>query len=150
MQLHDISRPDIKKGKKRLGKGHGSGQGKQAGKGHKGQKARSGGNVVPWFEGGQMPIFRRLPKRGFTNIFRQEYRIINLERLADLSETEYDIKKLETMGLIGKSSSNENAPVKVLASGSAEFKKAITIKVNAFSKKAKEIIESNGGKAEVV
>jgi len=150
MELQKIVRPRIKKGKKRLGKGHGTGQGTQAGKGHKGQKARAGGNVPAWFEGGQMPLQRRLPKRGFTNAFRKAYRIIKLEQLQNISETVFDVQKLEELGLIKKAIKNNYIPVKVLANDSENFNKKIVIKVNAFSGKAKEVIEKNGGKAEVV
>lgn len=150
MVLHSIKRPSIKKGKRRLGKGEGSGLGKQSGKGHKGQKSRSGGKVPLWFEGGQMPIQRRLPKRGFNNINRQEYRIVNLERIAALEVEEIDVAFLETNGIIKKCSSKRYVPVKVLAKLDSEFSKKITIKANAFSKKAKELIEASGGKAEVM
>ena len=150
MLLHSIKRPTIKKGKKRLGKGEGSGTGKQAGKGHKGQKARAGGKIPDWFEGGQMPIQRRLPKRGFKNFNRQEFRIVNLNNLAVIEEAEIDVELMETKGLIKKCSSKRYVPVKVLANLDTEFSKKITIKANAFSQKAIEIIEANGGKAEVM
>ncbi len=150
MQLHSIKRPVIKKGKKRLGKGEGSGTGKQAGRGHKGQKARAGGNIPAWFEGGQMPIQRRLPKRGFKNFNRIEYRIVNLNSLVVIEESEIDVVMMETKGLIKKCSSKKYVPVKILANLDAEFNKKVTIKADAFSKKAKEIIEANGGKAEVM
>ena len=150
MKLHNIERPQNIKNKKRLGKGEGSGFGKQAGKGHKGQKSRSGGNIPAWFEGGQMPLQRRVPKRGFTNIFRKEFRIVNLKALQKLEGTNFDITKLEELNLIRKARANEKAPVKILADGAEEFNKKINIKANAFSKAAKEIIEKVGGKAEVV
>lgn len=150
MLLHEIKRPDIKKKKKRLGKGQGSGTGKTSGHGHKGQKSRSGGNIPAWFEGGQMPLQRRLPKRGFKNPFRKEYRIVNLHTLQKMDETEFDITKLEKLDLIRKLRKNEVAPVKILADKKEEFNKAITVKANAFSKAAKETIEKFGGKAEVI
>ncbi|MBW6516804.1 MAG: 50S ribosomal protein L15 [Candidatus Cloacimonetes bacterium] len=150
MLLHSIKRPTIKKGKKRLGKGEGSGTGKQAGKGHKGQKSRAGGNIPAWFEGGQMPIQRRLPKRGFKNFNRQEYRIVNLNSLVVIEENEIDVALMETKGLIKRCTSKRYIPVKILANLDSEFSKKMTIKANAFSKKAKEIIEANGGKAEVM
>lgn len=150
MNLHNIERPAIKKSKKRLGKGEGSGHGKTAGKGHKGQKSRSGGSIPAWFEGGQMPLQRRLPKRGFTNIHRKNVRILNLGKLQELDETEFDIAKLEAMNLIKKPRANEDSPVKVLAKDVENFNKKITIKVNAFSKTAKELIEKFGGSAEVI
>ena len=150
MKLHEIKRPKIRKHKKRLGKGEGSGFGKQAGKGHKGQKSRSGGNIPLWFEGGQMPLQRRLPKRGFTNIFRKQVRVVNLAALQNIDKTEIDIKLLEDLNLIRKPRAKEAAPVKILAKVGDGFDKKITIKANSFSAAAKEIIEKNGGKAEVI
>ncbi len=150
MKLHEIRRPKIKKHKKRLGKGEGSGFGKQAGKGHKGQKSRSGGNVPLWFEGGQMPLQRRLPKRGFTNIFRKQVRVVNLGTLQNIDEKEINIEMLENLNLIRKPRAKEKAPVKILAKAGDVFDKKITIKANAFSAAAKKIIEKNGGKAEVI
>jgi large subunit ribosomal protein L15 len=150
MGLHDIERPLIKKKRKRLGKGEGSGYGAQSGKGHKGQKARAGGNVPDWFEGGQMPIQRRLPKRGFKNVNTVVYRIVNLEQLGSINETEIDIEKMEMLGLIRKCRFNKYTPVKVLARVSDTFDKKIVVKADAFSKKALELIEANGGKAEVM
>ena len=150
LTLSNLGRPAGRKNKKRLGKGQGTGQGHQAGRGHKGKKARAGGNVSPAFEGGQMPIYRRLPKRGFKNIFRVGYRSLNLSRLVGLEETEFDITKLEVMGLIPSKGQKAKAPVKILAGTTEEFTKTVYIKANAFSKNAKEMIEKNGGKAEVV
>jgi large subunit ribosomal protein L15 len=149
MLLHEMKRPDIRKNKTRLGKGQGSGTGKTAGKGHKGQKSRSGGNIPVWFEVGQMPIHRRLPKKGFKNPFRVEYRILNLENLIDIEGTDFDIPKLEELGLIKRVGKNKKSPVKILAKVE-EFTKKVNIKANAFSKRAKELIEKNGGKAEEV
>jgi large subunit ribosomal protein L15 len=150
MYLHKIERPKINKNKKRLGKGHGTGQGKTSGKGHKGQKSRSGGKIPAWFEGGQMPLQRRLPKRGFTNIFKKKFRIVNLGKLVNFEETEFDIVKLEKLNLVRKLRANEKAPVKILAKDIDGFDKKLIIKANAFSKTAKEIIEKFGGKAEVI
>lgn len=150
LTLNNLGRPAGRKNKKRLGKGQGSGWGTQAGRGHKGKKARSGGNVPAYFEGGQMPIYRRLPKRGFKNIFRVDYRILNLDRLQEIEETEFDIAKLELLGLIPSKGQKAKAPVKILAGTTEEFTKAVNIKANAFSKQAIAIIEKNGGKAEVV
>ncbi len=151
LKLHNLGKPAGRKARKRLGKGEGSGWGSQAGRGHKGKKARAGGNVPIWFEGGQMPMQRRLPKRGFKNIFRVEYRILNLRNLIGLSETDYDIAKLEMMGLIPSKGQKGKNPVKVLASlDEQEFTQKINIQANAFSRRAKELIEANGGKAEVV
>ncbi|MDD3534561.1 MAG: 50S ribosomal protein L15 [Candidatus Cloacimonetes bacterium] len=150
LTLSNLGKPAGRKNKKRLGKGQGSGWGHQAGRGHKGKKARSGGNVPAGFEGGQMPIYRRLPKRGFKNIFRVEYRTLNLARLMPLEETEFDIAKLEALGLIPTKGQKANAPVKILAGTTEEFTKTVQIKANAFSKNAIDLIEKNGGKAEVV
>lgn len=150
LTLHNLGKPAGRKAKKRLGKGQGSGWGHQAGRGHKGRKARSGGTVPAWFEGGQMPMQRRLPKRGFKNIFRVSYRVLNLSRLIGLEEVEFDIAKLEMMGLVPSKGQKGKAPVKVLASLTEEFNQKVNIKANAFSKRAKEIIEAAGGKAEVV
>ena len=150
LTLSNLGRPAGKKDKKRVGKGQGSGWGHQAGRGHKGKKARAGGNVPPRFEGGQMPLNRRLPKRGFKNIFRENYRILNLYRLQNLELTELDIPAMEKMGLIPTKGKKAKAPVKVLAGVKDEFTKTVTIKANAFSQRAKELIEKNGGKAEVM
>ena len=139
-----------KKRKKRVGRGIGSGRGKTSTKGHKGQRSRSGYRFRPGFEGGQNPLHRRLPKRGFKNIFRVGYRSLNLSRLVGLEENEFDIAKLEAMGLIPSKGQKAKAPVKVLAGTTEEFTKAVHIKANAFSKNAKALIEKNGGKAEVV
>ena len=107
-----MKRPKIKH-KKRLGKGEGSGFGKQAGKGHKGQKSRSGGNIPLWFEGGQMPLQRRVPKRGFTNIFKKHFRIVNLETLQQFDDTDFDIEKIESLNLVRKLRARETAPIKI-------------------------------------
>ena len=150
LTLHNLGKPAGRKNKKRLGKGQGSGHGHQAGRGHKGTKARAGGTVPAAFEGGQMPIHRRLPKRGFKNIFKVTYRTLNLNRLMTVEESEFDIAKLEAMGFIPSKGQKAKSPVKVLAALNEEFTKAVHIKANAFSKRAKEIIEKSGGKAEVV
>ncbi|MGN0241392.1 MAG: 50S ribosomal protein L15 [Candidatus Weimeria sp.] len=129
----------------RRGRGHGSGNGKTAGKGQKGQKARSGGGVRLGFEGGQMPLFRRLPKRGFTNINTKEIVAINLsalERFEDGSDVTVDT--LLENGVIKKAADG----VKILGNG--ELTKKLNVKVNAYSKSAKEKIEALGGKAEVI
>jgi len=149
--LHQMERPEgIKKGKKRLGKGQGTGQGQQAGKGHKGTKARSGGRVPRYFEGGQMPLQRRVPKRGFKNIFSKEFRIVNLYQLQDLSIETIDVQIMEEKAIIRSQGRYKNMPVKILADGATDFNKKLNIKANAFSSSAKEIIEKNGGKAEVI
>ena len=130
----------------RRGRGHGSGNGKTAGKGHKGQKARSGGGVRPGFEGGQLPLFRRLSKRGFNNYeFRTVYSTVNVSDLNRFEDgTVVDIALLKEVGLIKK----ELDGVKVLGSG--ELTKKLTVKANKFSASAFEQIEKLGGKAEVI
>lgn len=132
---------------KRLGRGIGSGLGKTSGKGHKGQWARSGGGVRPGFEGGQMPLARRIPKRGFNNHFRKEYVIVNLSDLASLpANTVVDYGVVFEKGL-AKEVKN-NAGLKVLGNG--ELKVKLTVKAAKFSASAKEAIEKAGGTAEIV
>ncbi|HDL17665.1 MAG TPA: 50S ribosomal protein L15 [Bacteroidetes bacterium] len=134
-----------RKKEKRLGRGPGSGWGKTAGKGANGQRSRSGSKRRAWFEGGQMPIQRRLPKRGFTNIFRKEYQPVNLKDLAgvgDLDSINPDI--LYEKGLVSK----KRMPIKILGDG--EWRKSIEIEAHAFSKSAVEKIEAAGGKAIVI
>lgn len=145
MKLHELSpAPGSKKVRKRIGRGAGSGTGKTAGKGHKGQNARSGGGVRPGFEGGQMPLQRRVPKRGFNNIFATKYAIVNvgdLDRFEDGSEVGAAL--LKSVGLIKK----EYDGLKILGNG--ELKKKLTVVATKFSASAKEKIENLGGKAEV-
>jgi large subunit ribosomal protein L15 len=131
--------------KKRVGRGVGSGMGKTATRGHKGQNARSGGGVRPAFEGGQTPLFKRLPKRGFTNVSRKEYAVVNLGdiNLKFEAGTTVDVVALKNAGLVKK----EYEGVKVLGNG--EFTKALTIKAAKFSKTALEKISQAGGTAEV-
>lgn len=147
MKLHELSpAAGSKKAVKRIGRGAGSGQGKTAGKGHKGAKARSGYSRQAGFEGGQMPLQRRLPKRGFNNIFRTEYAVVNLSSLEERFESGavVDAESLKACGLIKK----ELDGVKVLGKG--EITKALTVKVAAISESAKAKIEAAGGKAEVL
>ena len=134
------------KRRKRLGCGPGSGKGKTCGKGHKGQNARSGGGVRPGFEGGQLPLFRRLPKRGFTNAkFKTTYATINLSDLNNFENgAEITPELLKDMGIL----KSQLDGVKVLGNGNLE--KKLTVKANKFSKTAKEAIEKLGGKAEVI
>ena len=130
---------------KRVGRGIGSGTGKTSGKGHKGQNARSGGGVRPGFEGGQMPLYRRLPKRGFTNIFAKQYVTINVEDLEKFEDgTEVTAQLLKESGVVSKTLDG----IKVLGRG--ELTKKLTVKVAKFSESAKEKIEKAGGKAEVM
>ena len=147
MKLHELSPADgSRKAVKRVGRGPASGQGKTAGKGHKGQKARAGRGMRPGFEGGQMPLQRRLPKRGFVNIFGKECAVVNLSSLENKFEdgAVIDIDALKAAGLVTKTLDG----VKVLARG--ELTKKFTVKVNAFSDAAKAKIEAAGGKAEVI
>lgn len=146
MKLHELSPvPGSNKKAFRVGRGAGSGNGKTAGKGHKGQNARSGGGVRPGFEGGQMPLMRRIPKRGFVNIFATKYATINV---GDLNRFEdgavVDEKALVEAGMIKKTLDG----IKVLGNG--ELTKKLTVNVAAFSKSAKQKIEEAGGKAEVI
>lgn len=130
---------------KRVGRGVGSGSGKTAGKGHKGQKARSGGVKGAGFEGGQMPLQRRIPKRGFTNIFRKEYSVVNLQDLATMSGTDpITPEALMQKGLI----KDMKTGVKVLGTGDLKVK--LTVRAHKFSKSAVEKIQAAGGKAEVI
>jgi len=133
------------KRKKRVGRGPGSGHGKTSTRGHKGQMSRSGAKKRPWFEGGQMPLQRRVPKRGFTNIFKKEYQIVNMSSLSKCKKEEpITPEVLKNLGLIKKG----KEPVKILGEG--ELSSPLTVFANAFSKKAKEKIEASGGKAEVL
>ena len=129
--------------RKRIGRGMGSGMGKTATRGHKGQGSRSGSRLMRGFEGGQMPLHRRLPKRGFTNIFKKEYAIVNLDRIAALGESSVTLELLRKAGLAGK-----HDLVKVLGDG--ELKAAVTVQAHRFSKSAQEKISKAGGKAEIV
>lgn len=144
MELNSL-RPALgsTKNRKRIGRGIGSGHGKTATKGHKGQKARSGGSIKPGFEGGQMPLQRRLPKRGFRPLDRNEYVLVNLQQL-DVFEAGscVDREAMNAKGLLKKS----NLPVKVLANG--DITKALTVKADKFSKSAIEKIQAVGGKIE--
>ncbi|MGI6213549.1 MAG: 50S ribosomal protein L15 [Christensenellales bacterium] len=146
MKIHSLSpAPGAVKDKKRKGRGIGSGLGKTAGKGHKGQNARSGGGVRPGFEGGQMPLVRRLPKRGFTNIFKAEYSICNVSALEKFEDgAVIDAQTLKDNGIIGKI---EPYGLKVLGEGT--LTKKLTVKAKKFTKTAIEKIEAAGGKAEV-
>ena len=129
--------------RKRVGRGMGSGMGKTSTRGHKGQGSRSGSRLLRGFEGGQMPLHRRLPKRGFTNIFRTEYRIVNLDRLVELGENNITFQLLIQKGMAGK-----NDLVKVLGDG--ELKSAISVQAHKFSRSAQEKIAKAGGKVEVI
>ena len=146
MKLHELSpAPGSVREVKRIGRGHGSGQGKTAGKGHKGQKARAGRGMRPGFEGGQMPLQRRIPKRGFVNIFATNYAIVNVAALNKFEDgAVVDTKALQDAGII----KNAKDGVKVLGNG--ELTKKLTVQVAAYSESAKAKIEAAGGKAEVI
>ncbi|MCM3612578.1 MULTISPECIES: 50S ribosomal protein L15 [Planomicrobium] len=146
MKLHELKPAEgSRSSRKRIGRGIGSGTGKTAGKGHKGQNARSGGGVRPGFEGGQNPLFRRLPKRGFTNINRKDYAVVNLDVLNRFDEgTEITPALLIESGVV----SNERSGIKILGNGSLE--KKLNVKAHKFSGSAKEAIEAAGGQAEVL
>ena len=147
MKLHELKPSEgAFKTRKRVGRGPGSGTGKTSGKGHKGQNARSGGGVRPGFEGGQLPLFRRLPKRGFSNAqFKTEYAVINLSDLNKFEDGAVVTPELlKEMGVLKK----QLAGVKVLGNG--ELTKKLTVKASKFSASAVEKIEAIGGKAEVI
>lgn len=147
MKLHELSPvAGSKKESKRIGRGHGSGWGKTSGKGHKGQKARAGRGMRPGFEGGQMPLQRRIPKRGFNNIFAKNIVVVNLGTLEKKFENgaTVDIEALVKAGIV----KNSFDGVKILSNGT--LSKSLTVKATAFSESAKEKIEAAGGKAEVV
>jgi large subunit ribosomal protein L15 len=129
--------------RKRVGRGMGSGMGKTSTRGHKGQRSRSGSRMMRGFEGGQMPLHRRLPKRGFTNIFRKEFAVVNLDRLVELGEKTITPQVLHKARLAGK-----NDRIKILGDG--ELKGAITVHAHKFSKSAQEKITKAGGKVEVL
>ena len=146
MNLHELSPAEgANKSSKRIGRGHGSGWGKTAGKGHKGQKARSGGSIRPGFEGGQMPLQRRIPKRGFNNIFAKKIVSINVSALEAFEDgAEVTALALAEKGIVKKA----NDGIKILGNGN--LTKKLTVKVAAYSESAKQKIEAAGGKAEVI
>ncbi|NIR42481.1 MAG: 50S ribosomal protein L15 [Gemmatimonadetes bacterium] len=138
--LESLKRPKgSKKSAKRVGRGPGSGVGKTAGRGHKGQKARAGGSLKPWFEGGQMPLQRRLPKRGFRPYKRTEYQVVNVRDLGRVEGDEVTPEALKQAGLIG----SLRRPVKILGEG--ELDRALQVTAHAFSRTAREKIEGAGG-----
>jgi len=146
MRLNSLSpAPGARKNAKRVGRGIGSGNGKTAGRGHKGQKSRSGGKVKPGFEGGQMPLQRRVPKRGFTNIFRTEYQIVNIKNLNQFpADSEVNLETLRSAGLIKK----KRVPVKLLGHG--ELDRPLKIAVHKCTKSAKERVEKAGGQVQII
>jgi large subunit ribosomal protein L15 len=145
MNLSNIRPPAGQKHKKRrVGQGMGSGRGKYSGRGAKGARSVSGYSIMRGFEGGQMPLHRRLPKRGFTNIFRKEYAVVNVSRLNELEGDTFDVARLQELGVIKKL----KAGLKVLGTG--ELARAITVRAHLFSEAAKQKIEAAGGKAELI
>lgn len=142
MNLSNLRAPaKANRNKKRVGRGMGSGHGKTSTRGHKGQGSRSGSSLMRGFEGGQMPLHRRLPKRGFTNIFRTEYTVLNLDRLAEMGESELTLDRLLALGFLKR----RKELLKVLGNG--ELTAAITVHAHKFSKSAQEKIEAAGGQA---
>lgn len=145
MNLSTIRKPkNSTEKRKRVGRGMGSGMGKTSTRGHKGQGSRSGSRLMRGFEGGQMPLHRRLPKRGFTNIFKKEYTVVNLTALADLGETTVNPEVLYNKGIL----KSRNGMVKILGTG--ELSNALTVSAHKFSASAQEKITKAGGKAEVI
>ncbi|WP_423930648.1 50S ribosomal protein L15 [Candidatus Palauibacter sp.] len=145
MGLDNLSPPrGSKRSAKRRGRGHGSGSGKTSGRGHKGQKSRSGASIPAWFEGGQMPLYRRTPKRGFKPHRRTEWRIVNLSDLVRVEGSEIDPGTLEASGVIRGS----DRPVKILGNG--DLDRAVDIRAHAFSASARAKIEAAGGTARVI
>ncbi len=146
MKIHDLSPVEgSRKQKKRVGRGPGSGHGKTSCRGHKGQKSRSGGSISPGFEGGQMPLQRRLPKRGFTNIFKKQYVLINIRDLSRFApNSTLGIEALKNAGLV---KGNKDG-IKLLGDG--EIFHPVMIKVHKVSKTARDKIEAAGGKVEVI
>jgi len=144
MDLSTIKAPrKASEKRKRVGRGMGSGMGKTSTRGHDGQRSRSGSRLLRGFEGGQMPLHRRLPKRGFKNIFREEYAVVNLDRLAQLGQTEINPDVLKKAGVV-----NGRKPVKILGNG--ELTSALSVQAHKFSKSAQEKITKVGGKFEVL
>lgn len=146
MSLDNLRPPKGAKRKTlRVGRGPGSGRGKTSGRGHKGQKSRSGGGIHPWFEGGQMPLQRRLPKRGFTNIFKKRYALVNVDDLAQLpAQSRVDEKLLRGLGLVKRQVDG----VKILGRGDLGI--ALTVEADKFSETARSKIESAGGQVRVI
>lgn len=143
MKLHELKASSPKKSRKRRGRGTATGIGKTSGRGENGQNSRSGGGTRPGFEGGQMPLYRRIPKRGFNNHFRIKFVTVNVEKLNDF-DGEVTIKELIEKKII----KNDKLPLKILGNG--ELKKALTVKANRFTKSAMEKITSAGGKYEEI
>ncbi len=145
MNLSNLRAPaKANRNKKRVGRGMGSGHGKTSTRGHKGQGSRSGSSLMRGFEGGQMPLHRRLPKRGFTNIFRTEYTVLNLHRIAEMGETELTHERLHQLGFLKR----RDELLKILGDG--ELDSAVTIHAHKFSKSAQSKIEAAGGQVVLI
>lgn len=149
MKLHNLKAPaENKKKRKRVGRGQGSGMGEQSGRGHNGQNSRSGGGVGAWFEGGQMPLQRRLPKFGFNNRFRTEYQPLNVQKLSDFVEAGKLSSDISLDELVNAGIAHKNGQVKLLGSG--EIKVKVNIEVHACSSSAKEKVEAAGGSVTII
>lgn len=143
MATFTIKKPDSHKSRKRVGRGMSSGTGKTCSRGHNGQMSRSGATKRPWFEGGQMPLQRRVPKRGFNNIFKKEYQLVNVSQLEKIDLADITPEALKKAGVIKK------ADKKIKLLGNGEITKNINISVDAFTKAAKDKIEKAGGKVQI-
>jgi len=148
MKLHNLKAPGAHKKRKRVGRGQGSGKGEQSGRGHNGQKSRSGSKVKAWFEGGQMPLQRRIPKFGFTNPFRVEYQALNIQKVSDFLEAGKLGETITVSDLVNAGLADDKDRVKLLGTG--EIDKKISIEVHACSASAKEKVESAGGSITVI
>lgn len=147
MKLHNLKAPDSHKKRKRVGRGQGSGMGEQSGRGHNGQKSRSGSKVKAWFEGGQMPLQRRIPKFGFRNPFRVEYQAINVEKISNFIEAGKLSDTITIADLVNSGLADDNERIKLLGTGEIDSK--ISIEVHACSKSAREKVEAAGGSVEI-
>lgn len=148
MKLHNLKTPAAnKKNRKRVGRGQGSGMGEQSGRGHNGQKSRSGSKVKAWFEGGQMPLQRRIPKFGFKNPFRVSYQALNIQKVAEFIEAGKLSEEITVANLVETGILQKNQKVKLLADG--DIDKKVTIEVHACSQSAKEKIEAAGGTVQI-
>jgi len=148
MKLHNLKAPASHKKRKRVGRGQGSGTGEQSGRGHNGQKSRSGSKVKAWFEGGQMPLQRRVPKFGFTNPFRVEYQAVNLQKISNFIEAGKLGETITVSDLVNAGLADDKQRIKLLGTG--DFDTKISIEVHASSKTAREKVESAGGSVEVI
>ncbi|REL23963.1 50S ribosomal protein L15 [Rhodohalobacter sp. SW132] len=148
MKLHNLKAPASHKKRKRVGRGQGSGTGEQSGRGHNGQKSRSGSKVKAWFEGGQMPLQRRIPKFGFTNPFRTEYQALNVQRISEFIEAGKLGETITISDLVDAGLADDKQRIKLLGSGEIDSK--ISIEVHACSGSAREKVESAGGSVNVI